>query len=581
MNNDPSTVNERELPAPASSRGRTDTSSVVQFADFEFDFERDQLRRNGVLIPLSPKPGALLRFLLANPQRLVGKTELMESLWAGVVVTDDSLVQCVGELRSRMGEQGPKLITTHPRRGYMFEADVRPGGPGERDSIPGLTNSGVPPPAAPVAPERPAPRRGWRGVALAVALGVFAVAGGAIYMRAAQAPYRIDEELGRRYSIVVTPFQDIGNTPAPKVVRDGLVDEIASQLSQRQNAIVIRSTSPVGARYAISGSTSARGGGVAVDVQVKTVPNGEVVWAEHYDYPDGNDPGINLDVAVRATSGLRLRFFERHKARVSAPGYRFDPADLVFSGWDDIDRRQTVQDVSRGKARFEEALRADPESVSALTGLASALMSERFGYSGDPMPKDVAESERVAAKAISLAPNDTNALINWANVLCFRGQPALALPFYEKAMLRAPSNPNAHLRYAYALLIVGRMNEVQPNIDDALRIGYRDAQIVARAYALASSAAFASGDDEKAYALALRAVAERPTYGNSYAYLASIDALHGRTAEAAKNMAEHRRLMPYNTIERYISNNPSGADSYLASRNRMVEGLRAAGLPER
>jgi hypothetical protein len=63
--------------------------------------------------------------------------------------------------------------------------------------------------------------------------------------------------------------------------------------------------------------------------------------------------------------------------------------------------------------------------------------------------------------------------------------------------------------------------------------------------------------------------------------LASIDALHGRTAEAAKNMAEHRRLMPYNSIERYVSNNPSGADSYLAGRNRMVEGLRAAGLPER
>src|SRR5271169_2906863 len=55
---------------------------------------------------------------------------------------------------------------------------------------------------------------------------------------------------------------------------------------------------------------------------------------------------------------------------------------------------------------------------------------------------------------------------------------------------------------------VGRMNEVQPHIDDSLRIGPRDAQIVARAYALASNAAFIAGDDEKAYALAQRAVAE-------------------------------------------------------------------------
>ena len=580
MNNESSTVSDQDLPAPASSRARA-ISAVVRFADFEFDFERDQLQRNGAPIPLSPKPSALLRYLLANPQRIVSKTELMEGLWAGVVVTDDSLVQCVGELRNRLGDQGPKLITTHPRRGYMFEADVRPGGPRARDPIPGFADPDLPSPTVPVAPKQPAPRRGWRAVALAAALGVFAIAGGAIYMRAAPAPYRIDDELAKRYSLVVTPFPDIGNTPAPRVVRDGLAEEIAAQLSQRQNAIVIRSTSPVGARYAMSGSISARGPGVAIDIRVKTVPEGELVWAEHYDYPDANDSGINLDVALRATSGLRLRFFERHKSRVSAPGYRFDPADLAFSGWDDIDHRQNVQDVARGKARFEEALRADPESVTALTGLGAALMSERFGYSGDPLPRDASESERVAAKALGIAPNNTVALINWANVLCFRGQPALALPFYEKAMLRAPSNPNAHLRYAFALLIVGRMNEVQPHIDDALRIGYRDAQIVTRAYALASNAAFVSEDDEKAYALAQRAIAEGPSLGNSYAMLASIDALHGRADEAARNMAEHRRLMPYNTIERYIINNPSGADSYLAGRNRMVEGLRAAGLPER
>src|SRR4051794_389249 len=97
MNYEPP-VNEHELKAPASSRGRG--SPVVRFANFEFDFERDQLRRKGVLIALSPKPGALLRYLLANPQRVVSKTELMQNLWGSVVVTDDSLVQCVRELRS-------------------------------------------------------------------------------------------------------------------------------------------------------------------------------------------------------------------------------------------------------------------------------------------------------------------------------------------------------------------------------------------------------------------------------------------------------------------------------------------------
>ena len=166
-------------------------------------------------------------------------------------------------------------------------------------------------------------------------------------------------------------------------------------------------------------------------------------------------------------------------------------------------------------------------------------------------------------------------------MLLFRGQPDLALPFYEKAMLRSPSNPNARLRYATALQLNGRAAEMQPHIDSAMRIGYRDSRIMASAFLVGSSAAFTLGDDEKAYALARRSLAERPNFGLSYAMLASIDALHGRQAEAEKNMAEHRKLMPYNTIERYVTNNPAGADSYLAARNRYVAGIRAAGLPER
>jgi tetratricopeptide (TPR) repeat protein len=219
--------------------------------------------------------------------------------------------------------------------------------------------------------------------------------------------------------------------------------------------------------------------------------------------------------------------------------------------------------------------------VVALTGLGAALMSERFGHSGEPPPEDVAASERVAARALAIAPNNTVALINWGNVLLFRGQPDLALPVYEKAMLRSPSNPNARLRYATALQLNGRAAEMQPHIDSAMRIGYRDARIMAAALHVASNAAFALGDDERAYALARRSLAERPNFGLSFAMLASIDALRGRQAEAEKNMAEHRKLMPYNTIERYAINNPAGADSYLASRDRLVRGLRAAGLPER
>lgn len=576
MNDRQSTINERGPPAhaPPQLGARAGIPTVVQFADFEFDFERDQLRRDGSPIPLSPKPSALLRYFLANPQRLISKSELMESLWAGVVVTDDSLVQCVGDLRSRLGDQGTKLIATSPRRGYMFDADVRPLDLYQPDStarpaeVPALTAPAV---------ARPHRKRGL--VAAAVALCGTMIAG-AIYLSSAPKPFRIDEEIARRQSIVLMPFPDNGNVPAPASVRNGLVDEIAAQLLEQQALRVLRSPVAAGAQYAMSGSTTTHGQGVTVDAQLKTIPDGKVVWSERFEYADANEPGLNVDVARRVASSIRFRQSEIHKLKVSAPGYKFDPADLVLSGWEDIDQRRSIDDVRRGRARFEEALRADPDSANALIGLGAALMSERFGNSGEPLPKDVAESERVAARAMEIAPNNTVSLILWGNVLLFRGQPDLALPIFERAVQRAPSNPNAHLRFAMALLLVGRATEMQPSIDSALRIGYRDQRIIAAAHHVASEAAFALGDDETAYAMARRSLVERPNYGLAYAMLASIDSLHGRNEEAAKNMAEHRQLMPHSTVGRYIANNPSGADAYLASRNRMVEGLRAAGLPD-
>ncbi|MDP9965442.1 DNA-binding winged helix-turn-helix (wHTH) protein [Variovorax paradoxus] len=170
-------ANEQDLPAPASSRDRAGVAAAVQFADFQFDFERGQLRQGGTLIPLSPKPDALLRFFLAHPQRLISKTELMDSLWPDVVVTHDSLVHCIGELRSRLGDHGATLIATSPRRGYMFDAEV----------LPVKFDRAEPPARRPEAAAAPVQRNGWLAVAAPLCVSAVGIAV-AIYM--ASAPRR-------------------------------------------------------------------------------------------------------------------------------------------------------------------------------------------------------------------------------------------------------------------------------------------------------------------------------------------------------------------------------------------------------
>jgi hypothetical protein len=65
-----------------------------------------------------------LKYIVEHPGRLVGKQELMQALWPDSAVTDDSLVQCMLELRRALGDRKQQLLQTVTRRGYVFRAEV-------------------------------------------------------------------------------------------------------------------------------------------------------------------------------------------------------------------------------------------------------------------------------------------------------------------------------------------------------------------------------------------------------------------------------------------------------------------------
>src|SRR4249920_754491 len=96
----------------------------LRFDRYILDLDRGCLLVDGNEITLRPKTFAVLHYLVENSGRLVSKDELMGAVWPNIAVTDDALVQSIGELRRALGEDGPRLIRTIPRRGYRFESDV-------------------------------------------------------------------------------------------------------------------------------------------------------------------------------------------------------------------------------------------------------------------------------------------------------------------------------------------------------------------------------------------------------------------------------------------------------------------------
>ena len=91
--------------------------------DYTVDLSRELLTDvRGEAVPLRPRAWLVLKLLALRAGYLVSKDELFQEVWAGSVVTEDSLVQAIGDIRRALGKFGRTALRTLPRRGYMLVA---------------------------------------------------------------------------------------------------------------------------------------------------------------------------------------------------------------------------------------------------------------------------------------------------------------------------------------------------------------------------------------------------------------------------------------------------------------------------
>ena len=73
---------------------------------------------------LRPKSFEVLRYLMEHAGRIVTKEEVMSAVWPNVTVTDESLTQCISDVRRALGDDGQRIVKTVPRRGYLVDAPI-------------------------------------------------------------------------------------------------------------------------------------------------------------------------------------------------------------------------------------------------------------------------------------------------------------------------------------------------------------------------------------------------------------------------------------------------------------------------
>ncbi len=397
-----------------------------------------------------------------------------------------------------------------------------------------------------------------------------------------------------RLSIVVLPFANIGGDPEQEYFVDGVTESLTTDLSRISGSFVIaRNTAftykgkPVevkkigrelNVRYVLEGSVQRGGNRLRVNVQLIDAETGNHLWAERFDRPMADLFDMQDEIVARLANWLGTQLVEA-EARRAEQSLRPDSMDLYFQGRACLNKGATAENFAQARGFFERALALDPNNVEALVSEAYGdLRVAATGMTDDPAPR-LAAAEAAATKALSLAPNHALAHLRLGSALILSNRVPQGIAECEHALALDQNLAGAHHMIGLAKIALGRAEEAEAHTLEALRLSPRDVM----AYNWMNNAAAAMlhlGRDEEAVAGHRRSIQDNRNYPLAHFFLAAALGLLGRLDEARAAAQAGLALDPSFTIRRFrgaaLSDNPI----YLAQRDRVLEGLRKAGVPE-
>jgi adenylate cyclase len=476
----------------------------LRFDRYVLDLDRGCLLLDGREITLRPKTFAVLRYLVENAGRLVSKDELFAAVWPKLAVTDDVLVQSIGDLRRELGDDGPRLIKTIPRRGYRFESAVSTIAPDE----PSLTDATSVSPASydSAGALRPASgahawtwlttaRSGRRGAWFAaLALVVFLAAGALLAARSgwrfldtprSGAQFSRTADVGAKPAIAILPFANQNDDSAREYFADGLTQDIINALGRFAELTVMswnavfpykgRPENPgeiargLGVRYQVEGSVRQIGDRVRVSAQLVDT-NGQVLWSASFDEALADVFALQDKITTQIAGTLAIRVTQVEQRRVSTkPTESLEAYDYVLRA------RPALQRPARGsiveaRVLLRRAIELDPNYAAAYTAIAETYhIATSMGWAESPADF-LSRAEEMANKALSLDDSDVRARIVLGRIHLFRQRFDQARAEIDRAIAINPNDASALAGRGNILMWSGQTDAAIEALEFAQRI---------------------------------------------------------------------------------------------------------------
>lgn len=550
---------------------------VYRVGDLDVDIGRVIVSRAGQQLPLPKLSFDLLLALIERAPDVASLDELLDRVWAGVIVSPETVSQRVKLLRDALGDdpKEPRYIAGVRGRGYRLIPPV--------ERVPEPAES----PATPVAPAaepspdaestnfgRTLPRWPRVAVALVVLIGVASVA--SLW---ALRPARDNDAASRSTtpavadlpprSVAVLPFREIGNHADDKVLAEGVAESILHQLTAVRGLTVIARTSSflfgnspenateigrtLNARYLLEGSVQSKGRRLRITAQLVDVAKGNQVWSLQFDRAREDVFKVQDEIALEVTKALELSL-DGGRGQMASRGPPGFDGYLAFLRGRALLASLRTSDLPAAVEALEASLARDPGFPSAMVLLARArvALAEYRAQPGDyhEVLQTVRDAMSLIDKAIALEPENGAAYVERGYLKAFTDLAGADADF-RRGIELAPSLAHGYEGLAAVLFqSVARRREALGLIEQARRLDPIDPRLaVTQAVYL-----FYGPCDVDGAAGILRSVLDRdPLYVPALSRLSEVEwAGRGALAEAAWLAEQAIALDPDNVFVRRL-----------------------------
>ncbi len=561
----------------------------LSFGDYLLDRAIGRLRKDGAEVELRPKSFDVLHYLATHAGRLVTKDELLAAMWPGVVVTDDSLVQCIGEIRRAIQDSTQEAIRTVPRRGYVFTPTVTE-----------VTYSGLLAATAGPTSKEEIVRSGYFKWTI-ICLTTLIFAGAFVWVADDHVhwPWLHNSGMGPPLSIVVLPLTNLSADSDAEILAEGLTEDLTTDLSRIPSSFVIarssaysyqgKSTdvrkigSELGVRYVLEGSTRRIDDIVRLNVRLVDAETGKEIWADRFDRNRRELGDLQRQVTGMIARTLHLELIEAESSRSQRErAANPDAYDLALRGWSLYERR-TPQSVAAARENLLKAVTLDPRSTfgwSLLSDTYTAdLLNRWMRFRQGSFAEWLRLAEEAASTAYEIDPDNLYAVGAKATVLQIQARHSEALALFEKQLALNRNYAPAWHRISYAYVALGKPDAAIAAGNEAVRLSPRDGRLYS-IYTVMAAAYLHGGQDAQALEFAEKAVRARSDFGTAYSWIAAAAANLGDIEKARAAVAEFRRLQPDYTVSTFRAQKISEDRQFLEQHERYYAGLLKAGLPE-